>query len=237
MKKIKLITCLTILSFSVSAQSLLPIRYGVKIGGNLSNIMSTANDGVKNMQNASIFGIAGGFYMEIALTDKWYIKPEIIYIQKGASLTSEYTHTYDVNQQDIHNSSHELALAYIELNPTMSYKTSDKLSIDVGPSISLLITPEYTETDKGDNDNTSAHEELPAAVFEEETIDVGINVGLSYYLTKNLVLNSRINTGLLKIGKTSKEISTEGISGENEVKENLFELKNSGMVFSAIYLF
>ena len=90
MKKIKLITCLTILSFSVSAQSLLPIRYGVKIGGNLSNIMSTANDGVKNMQNASIFGIAGGFYMEIALTDKWYIKPEIIYIQKGASLTSEY---------------------------------------------------------------------------------------------------------------------------------------------------
>ena len=53
-----------------------------------------------------------------------------IYYQKGASFTYEYTHDYDVNQSDVHKTSHELKLAYIELNPTISYKATDKLSLN-----------------------------------------------------------------------------------------------------------
>ena len=75
MRKIKLLILLTILSFGLSAQSLLPIKYGVKVGINIANITSTPNEGVENIDNSALIGIAGGFYMEIALNERWYINP------------------------------------------------------------------------------------------------------------------------------------------------------------------
>ena len=74
MKKIILLT-LIISSLGINAQSLLPIKYGIKVGVNIANITSTPNEGVKNIDNTALIGIAGGFYMEIALNDKWYINP------------------------------------------------------------------------------------------------------------------------------------------------------------------
>ena len=99
---------------SSNAQSLLPVKYGIKIGTNIANINSIANSGVENIKSSSLIGIAGGLYIEVPLNEKWYINPEIIYIQKGAAFTYTYVHDYEINQRDIRNSSHELKLDYIE---------------------------------------------------------------------------------------------------------------------------
>ena len=114
MKRIILLT-LIISSIGVNAQSLLPIKYGIKIGGNIANISSTPNDGVKNIDHTALIGVAGGFYMEIAINDKWYINPEVLYAQKGASFDYDFTHDYDFNQGEIdeHNTTNEIKLAYI----------------------------------------------------------------------------------------------------------------------------
>ena len=45
----------------VKAQSLIPIKYGVKIGGNIGNVTSIPNDGVSNIDKTPIFGLSGGF--------------------------------------------------------------------------------------------------------------------------------------------------------------------------------
>ena len=201
MKKIASILAIAFLTFATSAQSLIPMKYGIKVGANISNIISTANEGVKNIETSSQIGVAAGFYMEIALNDKWYVNPELIYSQKGASFTYEYTHDYDPNQSDVHNTSHELKLAYVELSPTISYKANDKLALNFGPSVSFILTPDYTVlTDKGQNDNLPSHEELPDGIYTEETIDVGINLGISYYLTDKFLIDSRVNTSLMKAG-------------------------------------
>ena len=235
MKKIILLT-LIISSLGVNAQSLLPIKYGIKVGANIANISSIPNDGVKNIDNTALIGVNGGFYMEIALNDKWYINPELIYTQKGASFTYEYTHDYEVDQRDVHNTTHELKLAYIELNPTISYKASDKLSLNFGPSVSFLITPDYIVlTDKGENDDLSSHEELSEGAFKEEALDVGLNIGISYYLTDNFLIDGKVNTGFMKIGEVSKETYTGTTS--NEARSNVFELKNRAIVMSFAYLF
>jgi long-subunit fatty acid transport protein len=235
MKKIILLT-LIISSLGVNAQSLLPIKYGIKVGVNIANISSIPNDGVKNIDNTALIGVNGGFYMEIALNDKWYINPELIYTQKGASFTYEYTHDYEVDQRDVHNTTNELKLAYIELNPTISYKASDKLSLNFGPSVSFLITPDYIVlTDKGGNDDLSSHEELSEGTFKEEALDVGLNIGISYYLTENFLIDGKVNTGFMKIGEVSKETYTGTTS--NEARSNVFELKNRAIVISFAYLF
>ena len=240
MKKITSILALVFLTISSNAQSLIPVKYGIKVGTNISNIISTSNEGVKNIENSALIGIAGGFYMEIALNDKWYINPELIYSQKGASFTYEYTHEYEVNEIDIHNTSHELKLAYLEVNPTISYKTTDKLALNFGPSVSFILTHDYAIlTDKGQNDNLISHPELPDGAYTEETIDIGINLGISYYLTENFLIDTKINTSLMKAGTISKSTNMGIVNGilTDTPEMNIYELENSVISFSIAYLF
>jgi len=240
MKKIVSILALAFLTTSTSAQSLIPIKYGIKAGTNITNIISTSNEGVKNINNSALIGIAGGFYMEIALNDKWYINPELIYSQKGASFTYEYTHNYDVNQSDVHNTSHELKLAYIVLNPTISYRASNKLALNFGPSVSFIISSDYTIlSDKGQKDNLDTHSELIDGVYKEEAFDIGINLGISYYFTEKFLIDSRINTSLMKAGTISKLTNTGVVNGNltNSPEINIYKIKNSVISFSIAYLF
>jgi long-subunit fatty acid transport protein len=234
MKKIASILALAFLTIATSAQSLIPMKYGIKVGTNISNIISTPNVGVKNLETSSQIGIAGGFYMEIALNDKWYINPELIYSQKGASFTYEYTHDYEVSERDVHNTSNELKLAYVELNPTISYKSTDKLALNFGPSVSFLIQSDYIAIET----NTSeivGHEVLEDGLYTEETFDLGLNIGISYYLTDNFLIDGKVNTGFMSIGEVIKETNTGGTG--NDTQENIFDLKNKSIVFSVAYLF
>ena len=240
MKKIASIVAIAFLTIATSAQSLIPMKYGIKVGTNISNIISTPNEGVKNIETSSQIGIAGGFYMEIALNDKWYINPELIYSQKDASFTYEYTHNYDPNQNDVHNTSHDLKLAYVELNPTISFKATDKLALNFGPSVSFLVSPDYTIlADKGGRDQEALHPELLEGTYTEETIDVGINLGISYYVTENFLINSRVNTSLMKAGTISKLTNSGFVNGAitNTPEINTYEIKNSIISFSIAYLF
>jgi len=238
MKKIASILALAFLTIATSAQSLIPLKYGIKVGTNISNIISTSNDGVKNIDNSALIGVAGGLYMEIALNDKWYINPELIYSQKGASFTYEYTHNYDVNQSDIHNTSHELKLAYIELNPTISYIANDKIALNFGPSVSFLIQSDYTASEINASEITG-HEVLEEGIYAEESLDVGVNLGISYYLTENLLIGSKVNSSLMKAGTISKSTNTGIVSGllTNTPEINIYEIKNSVISFSIAFLF
>jgi long-subunit fatty acid transport protein len=238
MKKITTLTFIALISLGLNAQSLLPIKYGIKVGSNIANVISTANDGVENIESSGLIGVAGGFYMEIPLNDKWQINPEIIYAQKGAAFTYSYTHNnYIDNEKDLHSTSHELKLAYVELNPTISYKTSTKLSLNFGPSIAYLITPSYSIlSDIGEDEAVTSHEELPVGEYKEEDLDVGLNIGISYYLTENFLIDGKVNTGFMSLGKVSKNIYTVD-SANNDSKSNIYDLKNTGIVLSIAYLF
>ena len=236
MQRIITLTFIIFISLGLSAQSLLPIKYGIKLGSNIANIVSQSNDGVENLDNSALIKVNGGFYMEIALNDKWYINPELIYSQRGASFTYNYYHDYDVNQRDLHTTSNELKLTYIEINPTISYKKSKRLALNFGPSISSLLSFEYNVfSEKGANDTDPLHETLDDATYSEETLDIGINLGISYYLSDDLLIEGKVNRGFMSIGSISKEIYTG--SDPDKLREKIYELKNIGIVFSIGYLF
>ena len=234
MKKTTTLLFITLLSLGLNAQSLLPIKYGIKVGANIANISSTQNDGASPIDNSAQIGVAGGFYMEIPLNDKWYLNPELIYAQKGASFTYDYTHNYPVNEKDEYTTTNTLKLAYVEINPTISYKASQKLALNFGPSVAFLIQVDSTFTEKLISE-APASTTSKATLYESESLDVGLNLGISYYLTENFVLESKVNTGFMSIGKVSKEINP-GSPGNTE-ESNIYDLKNRGIVFSIAYLF
>ena len=235
MKKIITFFLIVVVNLSLQAQSLLPTKYGVKLGSNIANVIPQANDGVENFDGSELIGFTGGFYMEIALNDKWYLNPELVYSQKGSLFTYSYVHDYEVNQRDLRNSSNELKLAYIEIHPTISYKTKQKISINFGPSISSLLTSEYIILSDESENNLSQTELLADSYYQEETLDIGLNFGLSYYLQENFLIDGKVNTGIMSIGEISKEIYT-GLDPD-KLNEKIYDLKNIGFVFSIAYLF
>jgi len=229
MKKISLLTLLACLTIAASSQSLLPIKYGIKAGLNIANIISTPTDKVKNITSSSKIGITGGFYMEIALNDKWYINPELLYSQEGASFNYDYTHDYNINSRDEYTTTNDLSLSYVKLNPTVSYKASDKLSLNLGPSVAFLMSSNYLYTQNPTNQHT-----LSDGEFNEESLDIGLNFGISYYINENLLIDSKLYTGFMNIGEISRPIDLKEDPTPNPPA---YTLKSRAIVFSLAYLF
>jgi len=235
MKKITTLIFVSLISWSLNAQSLLPIKYGIKVGANIASISATQNDGSSPIEEPGLIGVSGGFYMQIPINNKLYINPELVYTQKGSSFIYDYTYNYPVNQRDEYVVTSNLNLSYVELNAIISYKASDKISLNIGPSISYLVQVDSTFTEKLKSESASALSLPPTSLYESESLDVGLNVGFSYYITENFILDGRFNTGFMTIGEISKQ-STVVTTG-NDLKSNIYELKNRGFLFSVAYLF
>ena len=227
MKKISLITLLACLTIAASSQSLLPIKYGIKAGLNIANIISTPTDEVKNITSSSKIGITGGFYMEIALNDKWYINPELVYSQKGASFNYDYTQDYNTNNRQEYSTTNDLSLVYAELNPMISYKANNKISLNIGPSVAFLMSSNYLYTQDPTNQHT-----LSDGEFKEEAVDVGLNFGVSYYINENLLIDSKLCAGFMNIGEISRPIDLN-----EDPPTPAYTLKNKAIALSLAYLF
>ena len=123
-----------------------------------------------------------------------------------------------------------------ELGHNVQVYRNDKISLNTGPSLSMQLSYQYTANDKGEHDASPTHEILDEWVYNEESLDIGLNLGMSYYLNENIIIESTINNGFLKSGELAKDISTAGNAG-NDIKQNIFELRNKGFICSFIYLF
>ena len=72
-------------------------------------------------------------------------------------------------------------------------------------------------------------------LIDSEDLDVGLNLGFSYYITEKFLVDTRVNTGLIKIGTVNRITSIA--EHDNEKKTYNFELKNRAIALSFAYLF
>ncbi|MDB4126947.1 PorT family protein [Flavobacteriales bacterium] len=234
MKKLASILTLIFLTIAINAQSLIPVKYGIKAGLNFSNLNITpAIDGVQPTDNSSQMGIAAGFIVHIPLSDKWFINPEVLYSQKGASFNYAFTHDYEIDQRDEYKTTNPLTLSYVELNPTISYKATDKLALNFGPSVSFLIGEKYDYTQDPVRDITNTTNILTEGLVETESLDVGLNLGISYFFTEHFFVDSRVYTGFIEVASAIQpyEVITSIIPNP------AYTLKNRAIVLSLSYLF
>ena len=233
MKKLASILALVFLTIVSSAQSLIPIKYGIKAGLNFSSLNISSIEGVQPTDNSSQMGIAAGFIVHIPLSDKWFINPEVLYSQKGASFNYAFTHDYELNQRDEYKTTNPLTLSYVELNPTISYKATDKLALNFGPSVSFLIGEDYIYTPDPVRDITNTTNILTDGLVETASLDVGLNLGISYFFTEHFFVDSRVYTGFIEVASATQPY--EEIINNNP--DPAYTLKNSAIVLSLAYLF
>jgi long-subunit fatty acid transport protein len=167
------------------------------------------------------------------LSDEWFINPEVLYSQKGASFNYAFTHDYEINQRDEYKTNNQVTLSYVELNPTISYKATDKLALNFGPSVSFLIDEDYIYTPDPERDMTNTTNILTDGLVETASLDVGLNIGISYFFTEHFFVDSRVYTGFLEVASATQpyEVITSIIPNP------AYTLKNRAIVLSISYLF
>jgi len=232
MKKIASILALVFLTIICSAQSLIPIKYGIKAGLNFSSLNISSIEGVQPTDNSSLITIAAGFIVHIPLSDEWFINPEVLYSQKGASFNYAFTHDHELNQRDEYKTNNQLTLSYVELNPTISYKATDKLALNFGPSVSFLIGEKYVYTQDPARNITNTTNILTDGLVETASLDVGLNLGISYFFTEHFFVDSRVYTGFIEVASATQPY--EKIINN---PDPAYTLKNSAIVLSISYLF
>ncbi len=110
------------------------VSFGIKAGANLSNVYDTQGD---EFQADGKFGLAGGLFLSLPLTDVIGIQPEFLFSQKGyqgsgSVLGSEYSFSRTTN--------------FIDVPLLVSLRTGEFLTILVGPQYSFLVSQNYTFT-------------------------------------------------------------------------------------------
>ena len=176
MKKLCVIAVIAIFSFaSVNAQN---IRFGAKAGVNLASINGDETD---DFDMRTSFHV--GAVVEIPLSDKFSVQPELLYSSQGAeSKFSEDDFTFE----------EKLKLDYLNIPIMMKYYVIEGLSLEAGPQIGILLAAKAEFEVEGESEEEDIKEFM-------KDFDFGLNFGAGYQLENGLNFSARYNLGLSNI--------------------------------------
>ncbi|KQB44240.1 OMP b-brl 2 multi-domain protein [Flavobacterium daejeonense] len=160
------------------------VNYGVKVGGNLTNLRVDAGD-VGTVVFKSNVGFQGGAFAEIKVADKFAVQPEALFSYESSEISGA-----DFN------------LSYINVPVMAKYYASEKISLQVGPQIGFLVGAKA----KMDGEKEDIKDDLATTNF-------GLNFGLGYNFTEKVAVDFRYNVGLTDIAEDSFEGGKMKLSG------------------------
>ncbi len=128
---------LFILSFLTAGTAMAQgIKFGVKGGANITKI-----DGVPFSAEFK-YGYHLGGYMEIKLSDKLSLQPELLWNQTQTQRSSNLNDIYK-NLLNL-NASSNITLNYLSVPILLNYKVANILSLQAGPQFGILIDQSKT---------------------------------------------------------------------------------------------
>lgn len=215
----KIVIFLLFVYISSNAQE--NVRFGLKAGLNISKLTISGVDVAPEINSKA--GFHAGAFLSIKLSEKFGLQPEVLYSNQGYKTRIE-----DVfEKRDIEGN-----INYIAIPIMLKYYPAKKFNIEVGPQISFLLNHKalvkYSRNDI--SYDPAFNNSLTAEVdIEDQTqsIEFGLNTGVSYQINKNVIGTARYNFGISNVNK--KLISPYGEDKEND--------RNSVFQFSLNYLF
>ena len=207
MKNLILISIVVFFIFTSSTAQ--KIKYGSKIGVNITNITGDETDDYNN-----ITLLHAGAVAEIMISDEFSFQTELLYSAQGAK--SDYSDTLD----EVTFRYTSVKLEYINIPLLAKFYVTEGFSLEAGPQVGFLITADR-EFEKTDNGETETGEK--DILNEIKGIDFGLDFGLAYKLESGIFLAARYNFGLSNIND---------VEGSDELKN-----QNRVIQFSAGYFF
>lgn len=215
MKKQVLFIAVAILSFGImQAQD---IRFGAKAGVNFATIGGDFTDDAESKTGFHLGGL-----VELLLTDKIAIQPEVLYSAQGAKM--EETESSDLVNLTITTTS-KTKLDYINIPIMGKFYIIDGLAVEAGPQVSFLVSAnrENEVEVSGDQDlidliDPSELESGEVDISDNISgIDFGVGIGASYRLGMGVFFGARYTLGLTNVND---------FTGADNIKQqnNVFQL-------------
>lgn len=198
MKKI-ILTSLFVLAFGLNyAQN---TQFGIKGGLNVAN-QSASGWGIEPISTSPLISFHIGGFVEIKISDKFSIQPELLYSLLGSKYSFLLRQTGDPNELTIGDV--VVSLSYINIPVMFKYYVIEKLNLEVGPQIGILISSK---------ENISQSESSYSSNNDNfEPIDFGLNLGGGYDITENISAGVRYNFGLYDVKKGNVETKNNVLS-------------------------
>ena len=182
MKKLFFITAITIMSISaVKAQE---VRIGAKAGVNFSNFSGDIDD-AKSRTGFHIGGL-----VEIPITEKFSVQPEILYSAQGAEYRDAGTEAgvdYSYNYTE--------KLDYIQFPIMAKFYVADGFAIEAGPQVGFLASSKGEYEGMLGGITVSGEEDLD----DIASIDLSAAAGVSYRLPMGVFFGARYNYGFTNV--------------------------------------
>jgi len=164
-------------------------QFGLKGGLNVAN----QNFSVNGFPSASSrIGFHIGGFVEVKISDKFAIQPELLYSTQG----SKFNMTVNDSGTD-YNTENVFKLAYLNIPVMFKYYAAEKFSLEAGPQIGFLTSSKLDVSVVGKTVSQNAKD-----LFE--SVDFGLNLGAGYDFTKKISAGVRYNFGLANVAKTEK---------------------------------
>lgn len=184
MKKLLLFAAVTVIGFS-AAQSQ-EIRLGAKAGVNFASI---GGDETSELDGRTSFHIGG--LVEIPISEKFAIQPELLYSSLGAKVEGSETYMGETFSFE-----EKAKLDYITVPVMAKYYVMDGLSLEAGPQIGILVSAKNEYTYKGGGEDESGEDDMKDST---NSLDFGLGLGAAYRLNNGVFFSARYVLGLSNI--------------------------------------
>ena len=216
MKKITLLSLFVFVFGIINAQK---SQFGIKGGLNISNQTNIVETLGAPQKSSSIIGFNIGGFVEIKISDKFSVQPELLYSTQGGKLNSEvFLRTNPEEPGELFDVEFKSSLSYVNIPVMFKYYVVKKLSLELGPQLGILVGSKIKQTLTSQNTGQTSSNDDSGDFYN--SIDYGMNIGTAYAISKNISAEIRYSIGLSNI---SKRVSNES--------------KNSVFSISAFYKF
>ena len=183
-------------------------KFGIKGGLNLATF-SGDTDGLDLKSKA---GVNIGGFVEVKLSDKVSLQPELLYSMQGTKI--DQFELNDGNQTFLVDAN--INMSYINVPIMLKYYAAEKFNLEVGPQVGFLLSAKTVAKANGNEAEEDTKDNF-------KSVDFGLNFGTGYDFTKNISAGFRYNLGLANIAKTE--------AGDDS------KISNSVLSFSLAYKF
>jgi hypothetical protein len=157
-------------------------KFGLKGGGNLSLFGNKVDTKI---------GFQLGLFSTIKLADKWYVQPEVLYLEQSVERKN-----FNIVYQGISFSGDgAFKLATIYLPVVLKYYPVKQLFLESGPQVGFLIKTKATVDYQGNTYEPDVKDEF-------KKVDFGFNAGSGYDFNRQFSLAIRYYVGITKMANS-----------------------------------
>lgn len=206
MKKLVLIAAFGTFTFlNAQAQE---ATFGIKAGVNFANLSVDSDDA--DPQSRTGFHVGG--LVEIPVSEKFSVQPELLYSAQGAKSKETFVDDFYGN----YTAETTLKLDYISLPVMAKYYVANGLALEAGPQFNFLVAAKGEYEVKMNGMSQSGEIDMKDQV---KKIDIGLGFGGSYTFDMGLLIGARYNLGLTDANDAEVEPDAP-----NKIKNKVFQL-------------